>query len=115
MGQGAEHGFRKAVRRQRQRLARQPLQIAVLAHVDDRVRAELLAQPGVEREIAVRRRQVRGVVAGARVDVIAARRLNPDHDVAERQDGKSERTIGHMRIGGRLTPPLDDALLHVGR
>ena len=96
--QRAERDLRKAVGRERQRLARQPFQIAVLAHVDDRVRAEFPAQPAIEREIAVRRRQVRVVVAGARVDVVAARRLDPDHDVAERQHRERECAVHHMGI-----------------
>ena len=109
VGQGPEHGLRQAVGRERERLARQPFQIAVLAHVDDRVRAEFPAQPAIEREIAVRRRQVRVVIAGARVDVIAARRLDPDHDVAERQQRERERAATDMRIGVRRPPALDDA------
>ena len=36
------------------------------------------------------------------------------YDVAERENGKRERTLGHVWIGGGLTPPPDDALLHVG-
>ena len=56
-----ERGFRKALGGERQRLPRQPFHIAVLAHVHNRMGVEGCAQPRVEGEIAVRRRQV-GVV-----------------------------------------------------
>ena len=51
----AERGFRETIRRQRQRLARQPFEIAMLAHVDDGIGTKLRTDPGIEREIAVRR------------------------------------------------------------
>ena len=56
-----ERGFRKALGGKRQRLPRQPFHIAVLAHVHHRMGVERRAQPGVEGEIAMRRRQI-GVV-----------------------------------------------------
>ena len=56
-----ERGLRKALGGERQRLPRQPFHIAVLAHVHHRMGVERRAQPRVEGEIAVRRRQV-GVV-----------------------------------------------------
>ena len=43
-------------------LARQPLQVAVLAHVHDGVRAEALLQPAVGGQVVVARRQLRVVV-----------------------------------------------------
>ena len=55
--------------------------------------AELLAQPGIEGEIAVRRRQIRIVVARGGIDVVAARRLDADHHIAERQRGERERAV----------------------
>ena len=83
-----ERGFGKTIRRQRQRLARQPFEIAVLAHVQNRVGANLRPKPRVKGEIAVRRDEVGIVIALLRIDVVAARRLQPDHDVAatERRD-----------------------------
>ena len=62
----------------------------MLAHVDERVGAELFAQPEIEGEIAVRRDEVGVVVARLRVDVVAARRLDADRDVAEAMRGKDE-------------------------
>ena len=58
------------------------------------------------------RRQIRVVIARAEVDVVAARRLNPDHHIAERQHRERERIVVDMRIGVRRTPTIDDGLLN---
>ena len=67
---------------------------------------KFFAQPGVERQVGVRRRQVRIVIAGARIDVVAARRLDPDDDVAERQQSEAEGAVRDMRIILGSTPAL---------
>ena len=92
VGHRSQRRFRKTVRRQRHRLARQPFQIAVLAHMDDGVRAEPFPQPGVEGEVVVRRHQGWIVIAGDRVDVVAARRLQRDRDIAAAESGNRERS-----------------------
>ena len=84
---GPEHGVREAVPGERQRLARQPFQIAVLAEMDDRVGRKAPPQPAIEGEIGGRRRQGGIVVAGSRVDVVTARRLHRDGDIAEQERG----------------------------
>src|SRR5271169_6711948 len=61
-------------------LTRQPLQSAVLAHMDDRVRAPPPfrlrgPQPAIEGGIVVRGRQVWRVVDGIRIDSVPAWRL----------------------------------------
>ena len=66
MRQRAQRRLGKAFGRQRQRLARQPFEIAVLAHMHDRVGAKPSAEPGIEGEIAVRRRADRVVIARLR-------------------------------------------------
>ena len=66
MRQRPQHGFRPAFRRQRQRLARQPFEIAVLAHMDDGMGLEVLAQPGIEGEIAMGRDEIGIVIARGR-------------------------------------------------
>ena len=104
VGQGAEDRLGEAVGRERQRLARQPFEIAVLAHVDHGMGAEALAQPSVEGEIAMRRRQIRVVIARGRIDVVAARRLDADDQIAERQHGERESAVHDMRIVGRFSP-----------
>ena len=85
--EGAEHGIGEAVLGERQRLARQPFQIAVLAEMNHGIGREAAPQPAVEGEIGGRRRQGGVVVAGGRVDVVAARRLDRDRDVAEQERG----------------------------
>ncbi len=95
-----EDRLRITISRQRQGFPRQPFEIAVLAHMDDRVRAELPAQIGIEGEIAMRRDEVGVVIARRGVDVIAARRLDADDDLPQRDaaaDRKPRSRI--MRIG----------------
>jgi hypothetical protein len=50
------------------------------------VGAKSLAQPKIEGEVAVRRDEVRIVIARLRIDIVAARRLNADRDVSEAMD-----------------------------
>src|SRR3546814_21046222 len=59
--QRPEDGLGEARRAEREGLAGQPLHVAVLAHVDHRIDADGLAQPGVEGEVAVRRSEERRV------------------------------------------------------
>ena len=84
----------------------------MLAEMDDRVRAELLPEPEVEREVAVRRDEVRAVVGLGRVDVVAARRLDADHDAAEGQQAEREGAVAHVRVVGRGTPARLDGRPH---
>ena len=88
--QVAEHRVRRALRRQAESLAGQPLQRPVLAQVHDRVGAEVLRQPPVRRQVVMRRRQVGIVVDRDRVLAEAARRLDHQHHVAEPQAGEHD-------------------------
>src|SRR3546814_10574828 len=83
-------GLGEARRAEREGLAGQPLHVAVLAHVYHRIDADGLAQPGVEGEVAVRRHQRRVVIARHGIDVVAARRLQPDDHLAEPKGGEAE-------------------------
>ena len=105
-----ERGLGEARGGERQRLARQPLHVAVLADVNDRVGVEGRAQPGVEGEVAVRRRQVGVVVALLGVDVVAPRRLDRDDDVAEARGGEREAAgAGSVEgVGLRRAPARGD-------
>ena len=76
----------------------------MLAQMDDRVRAELVPQPEIEGEVAVRRVEVGRVVGGGRVDVVAARRLEADHHVAQRQQRQREGAGHDMRVAPRAAP-----------
>ena len=78
-----------------ERLAGQPLQVAVLADVHDRVGAEPAlglrrGEPAVGGQVVVRRRQVRVVVDRDRVLAEAARRLHHQHDVPAAHGGDDD-------------------------
>ena len=57
---------------ERHRLARQPFEVAMLAVVDHRMRAEVVAQPEIGGEVAVRRHEVGIVIARGFIEMIAA-------------------------------------------
>ena len=99
---GAEHRVGEAAAGQRQRLARQPFEVAVLADVDDGV--GLRPHGGVEGEIPVWRHQI-GVVVGAfDIEVVAALRLDADQHLAEAVQGEVEACAVPERILRRFTP-----------
>ena len=109
-----ERGLREAFGGERERLARQPFHIAVLAHVHHRMGVEAHAQPGIEGEVAVRRRQVGVVVGLLGVDVVAPRRLDRDDHVAETHDREREAPGVGTEEGVRLrrAPALGDRCPH---
>ena len=113
-----ERGLRVAGGGERKRLARQPLQVAVLAHVHHRVHPG--PQPGVEGEVAVRRHE-RGVVVGrARVDVVAARGLDAHRRVAEahrrhREAGRPVRRRHEERVPFGGAPAFAHRVAHFRR
>ena len=77
--------LRKTAGGQPQSLARQPFQVAVLAHMHHRMGAKLLAQPEVLGQVGVGGRQVGAVIAEGRIPVVAAVRLDQHAHVAELQ------------------------------
>ena len=105
-----ERDLRPAGPRQAERLARQPFEIAVLADMDDRVGAEALAEPRVEGEIVVRRHEVGVVIGRLGIDVVAARRLDADDDIAEAMDGEMEDAVREMRVVLGRSPALGERL-----
>ncbi len=74
-------------------LAGQPLQVAVLADVHDGVRAELLPEPVVGRQVMVAGRQVGVVIDRDRVRAEPPRRLHQHHDVARPQRGQHDLPV----------------------
>ena len=95
-------------------LPRQPLHVAVLAHVHDSVRPKHLTQPKIGAQIVVVRGQIRVVVNPHRVIAKPARRLHHHHHIAELQAGNINllRVRVHIvRAGGRA-PMLRHLLLH---
>ena len=98
-------------------LARQPLQVAVLAHVNHGIGAETALrlrqrQEAVAGQVVMRRRQIRVVVDTHRVVTETTWWLHHDHDIAEGQ-ARNVDVLG-IRVdvqGARRGPPL---VLHVG-
>ena len=86
MGQWPQHRLGPAGFRQGKRLAREPFQIAMFAHMHDCIGGKALAQPGIEGQVIMRRHQIRGVIGAFGVDVIAPRRLHTDNQIAKFQD-----------------------------
>ncbi len=78
----------------------------MLAHMDDGMGIEGPAQPGICREITVRRHQIGIMVAARRIDVVAARRLYRDDDIAEAMDRQHEAAFDEKRIALHLAPAL---------
>ncbi len=120
MRQRAERRLGKALRRERHRLAGQPFEIAVLAHLHDGVGAKVIGEPGVKGEIAVRRHEIGRVVARSRVDVVAARRLQTDCHLAETECGDGEiaaieAALAEERITLRRAPACVHRILHGAR
>ena len=117
-GKVAERGVGAAARAHPQRLARQPLQVAVLAQVHDRVGAEAAlvlrrGEPAVGAQVVVRRRQVGIVVDRDRVLAEAAGWLHDQHDVAATQGGDDDGVPVDVQLTGRRTPVRLDALAEV--
>ena len=109
--QVAERGIGSAGRRHAERLARQPLQVAVLAQVHDGVRAEPGIQPAVGGQVVVAGWQVRVVVDGDRVLAETAGRLDHQDQVAGSHCGDDDLAVGivgavHEQLSGRRAPVL---------
>ena len=68
------------------------------------VGGELVAQPEIGGEIAVRRDEIGIVVARGLVEMIAARGLQQDGDVAEAERGEVEGVAADEGIGRRDRP-----------
>ncbi len=109
--QRTEHRLGETGRRQRHRLARQPFERAVRAHVHERV--DLMLQPQAEGDECVPRRQCRIVVVGASIARAAAVGRERDQDIAERARSETERAVAQIRIVGRVAPRAMDERRHV--
>ena len=86
-----------AGRRHAQRLAGQPLEVAVLAEMHDGIGLETCCEPAIRGQVVMTRRQVGVVVDGHRVLAEAARRLHHQHHVAGPQGGDHDFTVGVVR------------------
>ncbi len=120
MRQRPERRLGEALGGERQRLARQPFEVTVLPHMHHRLGAQAQGKPGVEGEIAVRRREIGRVIARGGIDVVAAGRLDRHRDIAEAQrgDGDSAAIEPALAEGGVAldrAPALLDLLLRRAR
>ena len=106
--QGTQRDLGQAFGRERIGLARQPFEIAVLAVVNNGMGLEVMAEPEIEGQIAVRGEQGRVVIGGFRIDVVAARRLDRHGGIAVEADGEVEGAIGEEGVGGGITPAFGD-------
>ena len=113
VGHRPEHGLGQAGGGKGGGLAGQPFEVAVLAKMDDRMRAEAVAQPEVEGEIAVRRRQVRRVIGGVGVDVVAAGGLQAHDHPPHGQEREGEAVAGEVRVAFRRPPAFLDPCAHL--
>ena len=104
----AQRRVGRAPGREREHLARQPLERPVLAQVDERVGAPHAVQPPVAREVVVGGRKLGVVVDPDRVVAVAARRLDGQDHVAQRQPRDHEVVAVHVLVARRRAP----ALLH---
>ena len=80
----------------------------MLAVVDDRVGAKVVANPEVECEIAVRWNQCRIVIGRFRINVVTARRLDGDGGIAIDADREMKGIIREEGIARRITPAGGD-------
>ncbi len=114
MRQRAERRLGETFRRQRYRLARQPFEIAVLAHLDDGIGAEAISKPGVKGE---RRHQIGRMIARRWINVVTASRLQPDRDFTETEGGDGEITaiepaLAKERVALGRAPTCGHSVLH---
>ena len=98
VGERPEQRIWPALRRQPDTFARQPLEVAVLAHVDHRIGGKAVAQPEVERQVPMRRHRVRVVIHRAGVQLVAPGRLDADEGQAIAQAGDHHPTAAEHRI-----------------
>ncbi|CRM98709.1 hypothetical protein [Pseudomonas sp. 34 E 7] len=82
----------------------------MLAHMNQRMGAVGLAQPEVERQVAVGRDQVRVVIHRALINLITARRLNADEGLVQAQAGDHQTAVAAHRVLMRRAPALEHRL-----
>ena len=102
-------------------LARQPLQVAVLAEVHDGIRAEIGGHPAVGGQIVVARRQVGIMVDGDRAfSPNPARRLHHQHHIACLHCGDHDLAVGILtavdeQLSRRRAPVRDHRVGELAR
>ena len=114
--QRAGHDFREAFRSERDRLAGEPFERAVRAHVDERIDLGHVLQPKPEGDERVPRRQQRIVIVGAALRRAAAVGRQRDQKLAECLRAEAKAAVAHVGIVRRLAPgiaqPRDRGIRH---
>ena len=111
VGQIAERDIGIAFVRERRTLARQPLQRAVRADVDDGVRLPQIAQPVIKADVVMRGRGVGRMQQLARILAEAARRLHREKDIAVERAGHEQRAVVVEHLARRFAPILSQMFL----
>ena len=101
---GPDHRFGKAGARERDRLAGQPFERAMRAHMDERVDHRDMPQPQAEGDERMARRKLRIVVVGATVGAAPAVGRQRDQDIAEPAGAEAEDACAHIRIVRGIAP-----------
>ena len=108
--------LRKAFRGERDRLARQPFQRAMGAHMHERVDLRHVLQPKAKGDQRMPRWQKRIVIVGAPLRGAAAIGRQRHPKLAEFLRAETEAAVAHIWIVGRLAPgfvqPRDRCLRH---
>ena len=114
--QRAGHDFREAFRGERDRLAGEPFERAMRAHVDERIGLGHVLQPKPEGDERVPRRQQRIVIVGAALRRAAAVGRQRDQKLAECLRAEAKAAVAHVGIVRRLAPgiaqPRDRGIRH---
>ena len=111
MRQCSKRNLRVTAFIQHQRLTRQPFKITMLAKMNDRVDIFLVGQPGIKGEVAMGRHQIGIMIRRRRIDVVAARWLHCQNNIAEYVSGQNKVLTSYERIIFRCTPAIGDFVL----
>ncbi len=109
--QWTRHGLGPALGGKRQRLARQPLQRAVGAEMNQRVDLRLLSQPGIERHIGVARGNGRVVIASLAITRRPTVWLEKHQQLSGFEHGKRKSIVFGRRVGSGITPNIFNLVL----
>ncbi len=112
-GQLAEQRRGEAGARQGHRLAGQPFQRAMGAEMDQRMDGLDLAQPEIEGDIGVARRQIGVVVARFAVERIAAVGLDRGDELAVTREAQNEMPVAERGVVFRRAPGRRDLAAHI--
>ena len=100
---------------QRHAFARQPFQIAVLAHMHDGIGPPYATQPEIKSQIGMRGHQVGIVVAGHHIQIAPTRRLYAHKHIPQPKPCNHEAAAAHHGVLRGRAPQFVYGLLQFGR